>query len=86
MSAYGKIIQNLTKKIEVLMNNGDNHNGKIDTTNEKNELAHLLSGAKQEIEDLYTKMINGLDNQAANISKKNYDAQYNKLENEKKMQ
>ena len=83
MSGFNKIIQALNIKIQNLSENGDNQNGQIDTTNEKNELAKLLAGANQEIGDLFNSKKAALEKQSAKITKKNYDEQYKNLKNNK---
>lgn len=52
MNQFDKIFQKLDVKIQNLSKNGENNNGKIDTTKEKDQLAKLLAGAEQEISDL----------------------------------
>ena len=51
MNQFDKIFQKLDVKIQNLSKNGENNNGKIDTTKEKDQLAKLLAGAEQEISD-----------------------------------
>lgn len=56
MNQFDKILQKLDVKIQNLSKNGENNNGKIDTTKEKDQLAKLLAGAEQEMDDLYSKV------------------------------
>ena len=85
MTTFGKIIQNLQVKIQELSENGDNKNGEIDTTHEKNELAQLLAGANQEIGDLYKSKKESLINNKNNMSQNRYEEQYAKLKNDNEM-
>lgn len=82
MATFDKIIQKLTASIQNLSANGDNKNGKIDTTNEKNELAKLLAGAEQEVGDLFSQKMEELDEQGE-ISVNNYRKQRGQLVNER---
>lgn len=50
-SGVNSILAKLQQNIEKLKANGEDKNGKINTTGEKNQLAALLSGAKKEIEN-----------------------------------
>ena len=50
-----KILTNLKMAIERIANEEGNKNGKIDTLNEKNKIAELLAGAKQEVGDFLEK-------------------------------
>ena len=59
MNQFDKILQKLDVKIQNLSKNGENNNGKIDTTKEKDQLAKLLAGAEQELDDLYSKVYYG---------------------------
>ena len=59
MNQFDKILQKLDVKIQNLSKNGENNNGKIDTTKEKDQLAKLLAGAEQEMDDLYSKVYYG---------------------------
>ena len=75
MNQFDKILQKLDVKIQNLSKNGENNNGKIDTTNEKDQLAKLLAGAEQEMDDLYSNVYYGNkdDNGTASVTKeKNY--------------
>lgn len=54
-AGINKIMQNLNSAIDAIKAGGDNQNGKIDTLGEKNKVAQLLAGAKQEIGDLIEK-------------------------------
>ena len=54
MNQFDKIFQKLDIKIKNLSKNGENNNGKIDTTKEKDKLAKLLAGAEQEINNVNT--------------------------------
>ncbi len=57
MSAFDKIITKLNTEIQMLAQNGGNKNGKIDTIKEDQELAKLLSGAEEEVADLFNKYL-----------------------------
>ncbi len=50
-----KILTNLKMAIERIANEEGNKNGKIDTLSEKNKIAELLAGAKQEVGDFLEK-------------------------------
>lgn len=54
MEKFSNILQKLYVQIEDLTKNGENKNGKIDTTKEKNQLAKLLCGAEKEIDDAFS--------------------------------
>ena len=49
-AGINSIMEKLDQSIEKLKNNGEDSNGKINTNNEKNQLAQLLSGAEKELE------------------------------------
>ena len=54
MEKFSNILQKLYVQIEDLTKNGENKNGKIDTTKEKDQLAKLLCGAEKEINDAFS--------------------------------
>lgn len=54
MEKFNNVLQKLCVQIDDLTKNGENKNGKIDTTKEKDQLAKLLCGAEKEINDAYS--------------------------------
>ena len=54
MEKFNNVLQKLYVQIEDLTKNGENKNGKIDTTKEKDQLAKLLCGAEKEINDAFS--------------------------------
>lgn len=68
-----KILTNLKAAIERVAQEEGNKNGKIDTMGEKNKIAELLAGAKQEVGDFLEKELDKINNKK--LTKAQYDKQ-----------
>ena len=76
-----KILTNLKAAIERVAQEEGNKNGKIDTMCEKNKIAELLAGAKQEVGDFIEKETDKINNKK--LTQKEREKQLKNLSNQK---